>query len=96
MKKQSKIEIPYSKHNTDEHKSSLSEKFTLHELDEATKTLVNGKASLRARYIKIEGCFAKKMKLGALLTSPIRFPEPNSHTPELYLFVRYYLVRREF
>ena len=45
MKKQSKIEIPYSKYNTDEHKSLLSEEFTLHELDEAIKTLVNGKAT---------------------------------------------------
>ena len=44
MKKQSKIEIPYSKYNTDEHKSLLSEEFTLHDLDEAIKTLVNGKA----------------------------------------------------
>ena len=45
MKKQSKIEIPYSKYNTDEHKFLLSEEFTLHELDEAIKTLVNGKAA---------------------------------------------------
>ena len=45
MKKQSKIEIPYSKYNTDEHKSLLSEEFTLYELDEAIKTLVNGKAA---------------------------------------------------
>ena len=45
MKKQSKIEIPYSKYNTDEHKSLLSEEFTLHELDEAIKTLENGKAA---------------------------------------------------
>ena len=45
MKKQPKIEIPYSKYNTDEHKSLLSEEFTLHELDEAIKTLVNGKAA---------------------------------------------------
>ena len=45
MKKQSKIEIPYSKYSTDGHKSLLSEEFTLHELNEAIKTLVNGKAS---------------------------------------------------
>ena len=45
MKKQSKIEIPYSNYNTDKHKSFLSEEFNLHELDEAIKTLVNGKAA---------------------------------------------------
>ena len=45
MKKQRKIEIPYSKYNSDEHKFLLSETFTLHELDEAIKTLVNGKAA---------------------------------------------------
>ena len=41
----SKIEIPYSKYNTNEHKSLLSEEFTLHELNEAIKTLVNSKAA---------------------------------------------------
>ena len=41
MKKQSKIKIPYSKYNTNKHKSLLSEEFTLHELDEAIKILVN-------------------------------------------------------
>ena len=45
MKKQPKIEIPYFKYNTDKHKSLLSEEFTLRELDEAVKTLVNGKAA---------------------------------------------------
>ena len=35
----------YFKYNTDEHKSLLSEEFTLHELNEAIKTLVNGKAA---------------------------------------------------
>ena len=45
MKKQPKIEIPYSKYNTDKHKSLLCEEFTLHELDNAIKTLVNVKAA---------------------------------------------------
>ena len=45
MKKQPKIEIPYSKYNTDEHKSLQPEEFTLHKLDEAINTLVNGKAA---------------------------------------------------
>ena len=45
MKKQSKIEILYSKYNTDEHKYLLSEEFTLHKLHEAIKTFVNGKVA---------------------------------------------------
>ena len=44
-KETTKIEILYSKYNTDEHKSLLSEDFILHKLDEAIKTLVNGKAA---------------------------------------------------
>ena len=42
MKNQPKIEIPYPKYNTYEHKYLLSEEFTLHELDKVIKTLVNG------------------------------------------------------
>ena len=45
IKKQPKIGIPYSKYNTDERKSLQSKEFTLHELDEAIKILVNGKAA---------------------------------------------------
>ena len=44
MKKQPKINIPYSKYNTDEHKFLLYEEFTSHELDEAIKTIAKGKA----------------------------------------------------
>ena len=40
-----RFHIPDFKHNTDKHKSLLSEEFTLHELDEAIKTLLNGKAA---------------------------------------------------
>ena len=44
MKKQPKIKPPYSKYNTDDHKSLLSEEFTIHELNEAIKIIVKGKA----------------------------------------------------
>ena len=56
-----------SKYNTDEHKSLLSEEFTLHELNEAIKTLVNGKAAgiddINAKLLKQLGSNCRKWLL---------------------------------
>ena len=71
IKKQPKIEIPYSKCNTDEHKSLLSEKFTLQELDKAIKTPVNGKAAeiddINTKLLKQLGPICRKWLLKSLI-----------------------------